>query len=270
MSAPLLTVVMPAYNAERYIAESIDSVITQTIEDWELIVVDDGSTDATKDIIARYQKRDPRIRLLTTPTNAGPAHARNIGLDHARGDLIAFIDSDDIWYPEKTAKQLAAMERVHADICYTAYIRQRDGHDTATVVRVPASVTYRSMLCRNMIACSTAIVRRATCSDARMPPIKRRADHGYWLALLRDGSRAAIGLNEPLLRYRLHPDSLSANKLVAARYSWKLLREVQRFGRAKSLWLFGGYAVRAIALRLLARKSDQPATTHPSGSADPP
>ena len=106
------------------------------------------------------------------------------------------------------------------------------------------------MLRRNLIACSTAIIRRSTCGDLRMPLIQRRQDHGYWLALLRDGSRIAVGITEPLVWYRLHHDSLSANKLVAAKYSWKLLREVEQFGFAKSLWLFSGYAFEAVKLRL--------------------
>ena len=252
MSGPLLTIVMASYNAERLIATSIDSVIGQTFEDWELIIVDDASTDATVDVIADAQRRDPRIRLVAQDTNRGPAHARNVALDHARGELIAFIDSDDIWYPEKTVKQMAVMNLHQADIAYTAYKRRRDGEQEGALVTVPERVTYGTMLRRCFIACSTAMVRRSTCGEVRMPEIPLRQDHGYWLALLRDGSRSAVGVTEPLVWYRLHRDSLSANKLVAARYSWKLLREVECFGLARSLWLFSGYAFEALKLRLAA------------------
>ena len=252
MSDPLLTVIMPSYNAERFIAESIDSVIAQTVEDWELIIVDDASTDGTLDVVSHYRKHEPRVRLVTLNTNHGPAHTRNLGLDYARGHLIAFIDSDDVWYPEKTAKQIAAMTRHQADISYTAYKRRRDGEQGGTFVAVPAHVTYRTMLRRNLIACSTAIVRRSTCGTLRMPQIIRRQDHGYWLALLRDGSRTTVGVTEPLVWYRIHHDSLSANKLVAAKYSWKLLREVEKFSLTKSVWLFSGYAYEAIKVRLLS------------------
>lgn len=249
MSRPLVTVIMPSYNAERFIAESVESVRAQTVADWELIIVDDGSSDGTLDVVAKFQRRDPRIRLVAERANHGPAHARNLGLDQARGDLIGFIDSDDIWYPEKTAKQVTTMEHYQADISYTGYKRRRDGEQDGTVVAVPAHVSYQSMLRRNIIGCSTAMVRRSTCGRLRMPPIKRRQDHGYWLALLRDGSRTAVGIAEPLVWYRVHHDSLSANKLVAAKYSWKLLREVERFGFTKSLWLFSGYAFEALKLR---------------------
>ncbi len=254
MPTPLLTVIMPTYNAQRFIAESIESVIAQTIDDWELLVVDDASTDATKQIIAEYQEQDGRIRLLRRPSNQGPAYARNFALDQARGQWIAFIDSDDIWHPQKTEKQLSAMHRHGADISYTGYRRRRDGDREGVVVQVPKHVEYRTMLRRNLIACSTAIVRRRTCGSLRMPLIRRRQDHGYWLALLRDGTRTAVGVTEPLVWYRLHADSLSANKLTAARYSWKLLREVERFSTGKSLWLFSGYALEALKLRTLSKR----------------
>ena len=112
MVTPLLTVIMPSYNAARFITESIDSVIGQTLADWELIVIDDASTDGTRRVVADYQRRDRRIRLISLETNRGAAHARNKGLDQARGEIIAFIDSDDIWLPEKAGRQIAAMDRV--------------------------------------------------------------------------------------------------------------------------------------------------------------
>lgn len=256
MAGPLVSVIMPSFNAERFIAEAIDSVIAQTVADWELIVVDDASTDATAAIAAGYQQRDSRIRLIAQQRNQGPASARNRGLDAARGKLIAFIDSDDIWYPEKTAKQLAVMERCRADISCTAYERVRGHHHPhAAVVPVPDKIEYHSMLHRCVIGCSTALVRRATCGAVRMPLIKRRQDHGYWLELLRDGSRTAVGINETLVSYRLHRGSLSANKLVAAAYTWKLLRDVERFPVGKSVWLFGGYVFAHLKLRL--RRAEQ-------------
>lgn len=251
MAAPLVSVIMPSFNAERFIAESIESVIAQTVRDWELIVVDDGSTDGTAAIVAAYRQRDPRIRLITQPANRGPAAARNIGLDQAQGELIAFIDSDDVWFPEKTEKQIAAMDRLHADISYTAYVRRRESRATADVVPAPATVRYERLLRRCVIGCSTGMVRRATGGAVRMPPIRQRQDHGYWLALLRDGSRTAIGVNEPLVSYRVHGASLSANKLVSAAYTWTLLRQVERLPFVKAAWCFCGYAVDAVALRFL-------------------
>ena len=255
MSGCLLTVIMPLYNAERFVAEGIESVLAQTIREWELLVVDDGSTDGSARIAADYQRRDPRIRVLSGGRNRGVAHARNVGLDCARGEFVAFIDSDDVWCPEKCAKQIDAMTARGTDISYTGYLRRREGEEHASYVSVPEQVSYGAMLRRNVIGCSTGMVRRATCGTVRMPDIRRRQDHGYWLALLRDGSRTAVGIDEPLVEYRVHHDSLSSNKLVAATYSWKLLREVEHFGIAKSLWLFTGYAFEALSWRHRVRRS---------------
>ena len=253
MSNPLVTVILPAYNAERFIAEAIESVIAQSVEDWELIVVDDGSTDGTREIIADYQRRDRRIRVLTHAANRGLASARNTALDHARGRLIAFIDSDDVWFPEKTARQIAAMERHRADISYTGYERWRDGKQCGTRVAVPEQVTYRTMLGRNKIAVCTAMIQSSTCGAERMLHFKGTEDHRYWLALLRDGSRRAVGVAEPLARYRVHRNALTANKLRAARHTWQRLREMERFGLCRSLRYFISYACGALKLRLLGR-----------------
>ena len=254
MSPPQVTVVLPSYNAQRFITMAIDSVIQQTLLEWELLVVDDGSTDNTPRLVRRYQNHDRRIKLISLSVNRGPAHARNLALGKARGDFIAFIDSDDVWLPEKLQEQVAHIEGHNADISYTAYRRRRDDERGGKIVLVPRAVTYHTMLRRNYIACSTAMVRRSTCATINMPNIARRQDHGYWLALLRDGSRTAIGMHRPLTLYRLHPTSLSANKLVAAHYSWRLLRQIESFSLLKSMWYFSGYALEAIRMRILLRR----------------
>ena len=247
----VVSVIMPSFNAGRFIAASIESVISQTIKDWEMIVVDDASTDDTVGIIGRYERQDRRIRMVSLKTNRGAAYARNLGLDQARGDMLAFIDSDDIWFPEKTSKQLAVMNASAADISYTGYTRLHDGQQEGSeVVPVPEHVSYRTMLRRCLISCPTAMVRRSTCGTVRMPTLRVAEDHGYWLALLRDGTRTAVGLTEPLVKVRLRSNSLSANKIVAARHAWKLRREVEGFGFVKSVWLFGGYAFEAVRFRL--------------------
>ena len=253
MAAPRVTVVMPSYNAQRFISEAIDSVIQQTLADWELLVVDDGSTDSTPRLVRCYQRLDHRITLITVRVNRGPAYARNLALRQAQGDFVAFIDSDDVWLPGKLQQQVHEIELHKADISYTAYRRRRDRDRTGQIVSVPPSVTYHTMLRRNYIACSTAMIRRSTCQMISMPNIARRQDHGYWLALLRDGSRTTIGIPLPLTSYRLHSTSLSANKIVAARYSWRLLRQLEGFSFLRSLWYFSGYALAAIRMRIMLR-----------------
>ena len=179
-----------------------------------------------------------------------PDAARNTALELARGALIAFLDGDDVWYREKLAKQVAAMERSRADISYTGYERRRDGRRRGTIVAVPEQVSYRTMLGRNKIALCTAMVRRSTCGAHRMPRGRPGGDHRYWLALLRDGSRTAVGVTEPLARYRVHR-SVSANKLIMARNSWIRLREDERLGWLGSLRYFISYAFGSLKIRLV-------------------
>ncbi len=249
MSVPLVTIILPVYNVERFVAETIESIITQSFEDWELLIVDDGATDRTSAIIANYQSGDGRIRVVSHATNSGPHAARNTALGLARGALIAFLDGDDVWYHEKLAKQVAAMERSRADISYTGYERRRDGRRRGTIVEVPRQVSYRTMLGRNKIALCTAMVRRSTCGAHRMPRGRPGGDHRYWLALLRDGSRTAVGVTEPLARYRVRRNSVSANKLIEARYFWMRLREDERLGRWRSLRYFISYAFGSLKIR---------------------
>ena len=253
MRPPRISIIMPCFNSEGYISEAIDSVISQTLGDWELIVIDDASTDGTKEIVLDYVRQDSRIQFHLLPSNQGPAFVRNRGLDEAKGDYVAFIDSDDTWDRVKAERQVSVMDALKADICYTSYRRRTDRDDAGKTVEIPATVTYRTMLRRCYIACSTAMVRRSTCGTVRMPPIQRRQDHGYWLALLRDGSRKAVGIPEPLASYRLRSDSLSANKLRAARSTWRLLRDVEAFSLVNALWFFFGYAFDAVLLRVLLK-----------------
>ena len=166
---------------------------------------------------------------------------------------MAFIDSDDVWFPDKTAKQVGIMERSGADISYTGYKRRKGTDLDGNEVKVSTSVTYHDMLLRNQIACSSAMIRRSTCGKVRMPQIRRRQDHGYWLALLRDGRRVTVAVREPLVWYRVHSGSLSSNKLTAALCTWNMLRRVERFDLVTSLWLFCGYAFEAVKLRVRLR-----------------
>ena len=243
MPSPIMTVIMPAYNAEAFIAKSIDSILAQTVEDWELIIIDDGSTDRTLEIVDEYEQRHRRIRVLRSTTNRGVALARNSALERARGDYIGFIDSDDIWYPNKTAKQISKISASNADICYGGYRRIMDGAAQGPTAPVPVRLTYEMMLRRCLVSCQTLIVRRSTCGTVRFPDLKLSEDQGYILSLLRTASRTTARLNEPLVDVRIRRGSLSANKFAAALYSWKLLREVERISILKCLWVFVYYAL---------------------------
>ena len=118
---PIISIITPAYNAENYISQTIESVQNQSFKDWELIIVDDCSKDYTSVLVKEFENKDPRIRMIKAPQNGGVAKARNLGLEQARGDFIAFVDSDDLWEPEKLEKQLAFMKEKGCVLSYTDF-----------------------------------------------------------------------------------------------------------------------------------------------------
>ncbi|WP_170947155.1 glycosyltransferase family 2 protein [Bordetella genomosp. 2] len=246
---PAVSIVMPAYNAGRFIGAAIDSVLAQTCQDWELIVVDDASTDGTAGLVRAYQQRDARIRHERQPRNQGVAAARNRALEMARGRYVAFLDSDDTWEPAKLARQLAFMEQSGAAISYAAYLRVDDDGRELSRVRVPAVVRYADMLTSNHIGNLTGIFRRAELADLRFEPV-RHEDYLFWLhAIERVGEARATPSDEPLARYRASAGSLSGNKLRAAGWQWRIYRQTLGLSVARSAWLFACYAVNALRKR---------------------
>lgn len=270
-ATPKVSVVMPAFNAAQTVAASIKSVMAQIEPSWELLVVDDGSTDDTSNVVERYADQDARIRLLRTSGRQGAAAARNVALATASGRWIAFLDSDDLWAPEKLTRQLAFMEKRGAAISFTSYQRiDADGQLRSRPVRIPAEVTYRELLKSNCIGCLTAMYDRECFPQARMPDLGdvRRygpvwttllgagrighEDFAFWLQLLKPKEKSthlstrAYGLPEPLAFYRIGTRSLSSNKLRAAMFQWLIYRAHQRLSWPESLYLFMHYAWRGL------------------------
>ena len=245
MSA-MVSVVMPARNSARHLEQAVESVVLQTHRDWELIVVDDGSTDATWSILGRLAARDARIRTLRLPHSAGPARARNLAIQSAAGRFIAFLDSDDLWLPAKLERQLDVMQRTGAVLSFTAY-RKIDSHGNLghSVIEVPPTVTYAELLKTNVIACLTAVYDALALGKMVMPE-GRHEDYALWLAILRRTSGAAgtpaVGINEALACYRVHDGSVSHNKLKAAGLQWAVYRQVERLSLRRSLYYFLHYA----------------------------
>jgi teichuronic acid biosynthesis glycosyltransferase TuaG len=233
---PRTSVIMPAHNSQRTLAQSIQSVLGQTDGDWELLVVDDGSLDDSPAILRHYAKLDPRIRVTTHDRALGAARARNNAIGQARGRYIAFLDSDDLWMPEKLERQLAHMCATGAALGYTAYSKidfddsepDLESSAHARVVVVPSALTYTTMLRQNYIGCLTAVYDREVVGKVYMPEIALRQDYALWLRILRSGHKA-FGLNESLALYRANnKDSLSANKLRNVLYTWQLYRKLER------------------------------------------
>lgn len=226
---------MPAYNCADYIAESIKSVQNQSYRNWELIVADDNSTDGTVDAVRSMAADDNRIHLLETNINLGPAAARNRAINAAQGDYIAFLDSDDIWYPDKLSRQISFMEQMEYDFTYTAYekINERGEH-MGVVISAPKSVNYSSMLYQgDPIGNLTVVYNAEKLGKFYVPDIKKRNDFALWLKIMHDCG--AYGLDEVLASYRVRAGSISSTrKSKLIKYYWELYRDIERLSNIKS------------------------------------
>lgn len=239
-----VSIIMPAYKAARIIGESIQSVLNQTHEDWELLITNDMSPDNTAEVVQQWVNSDPRIHLINAPLNGGPASARNLSLARARGRWIAFLDSDDLWLPEKLERQLVFHRAAACLITFTEFRRiSGDGLFTGQLLKVPDRANYVTLLKSNVIANSTALVDRLLTGPFSMRKMYCD-DHGCWLDLLRSGGEAR-GLHEDLMRYRVVSGSVSRNKFRAARETWKTYREMERLSFFSSAYYFMHYAVNA-------------------------
>jgi teichuronic acid biosynthesis glycosyltransferase TuaG len=242
---PLVSVIMPVFNAAPFVVATVDSVLRQSLSDWELIAVDDSSTDSSADVLAGLARRDPRIRVVTVSHNLGAGAARNIAMDCAAGRWLAFLDADDLWHPAKLERQIAAMETAAIPISCTAYCRvdQVTGHHT--LVGVPRRATRIDLLKTNTVACSTAMIDRAFVGSMRMGVIRRRQDYLFWLELLKL-TPEILGVGQVLMTYRRHSGSLSARKLSAAADNWNMYRNELGLPVLPASWYFANYALRGV------------------------
>ena len=219
---PLVSVIMPAYNCEQTLEAAAASVFSQTVSGWELIIVDDASRDGTAALANNLCARDPRVRLVTNERNLGVAASRNRGIRLAKGDYLAFLDSDDRWQPKKLELQLARLEKTQADLCYTSYqLCDPARPDVIKLYRVPPGIGYRALLKENVIGCSTVLMRARRMPAQGFPCAFFHEDYALWLKLLRSGCRA-VGMEEPLVSYRT--GGRSSNKLLAAVHRWEIYR----------------------------------------------
>ncbi len=243
-SPPLVSIITANYNCERFIAATIESVLNQTFKDWEMIIVDDLSTDNGVSIIKRYMAQDERIKLIELKTNQGPAVARNTAIAAAHGRFMAFLDSDDQWTPTKLEVQIKFMQERDIALSYTEYRKvDEQGNIISDVIERPDRVNYQFMLNSNYIPCLTAIYDAQKLGKVFMPLILKRQDYGLWLDILK---RIDYGyaVHEPLALYRVRKnDSVSSNKVKSALYHWKILRELEHVPLLKSVYHFIRYAI---------------------------
>lgn len=222
---PLISIVMPAYNAEETIRQAIQSVIDQTYRNWELLVIDDCSKDHTLEKVRQIVALDERIHLFKNPQNSGVSATRNLGISESKGSWIAFLDSDDIWREDKLQKQTQVVrENPEVDLVFTgSSFISAQGSDISYELKVPSRISYRRLLKQNLISCSSVLIRKTWVQKYPMKYDGMHEDYAVWLQILRDGGKA-YGINEPLLKYRLSVKSKSSNKKKAAIMTYKVYR----------------------------------------------
>jgi teichuronic acid biosynthesis glycosyltransferase TuaG len=251
---PGVAVIMPCHNGRRTLEQSVRSLQSQTFTDWQLVFVDDGSTDGSSQIIADIAAEDPRIHVITNSAASGASSARNRALEATRARYIAFLDCDDLWLPRKLEVELAAMQKERAVLVCAPYeIMDEEGTPIGHVPASPGKITYSGVLGYNPIGCLTVLLDRSLCGDIRFDTtLVTSEDYLLWLQVLKSG-KPAFCVDETLAMYRVHSKSLSSNKMAAAKRRWRVYREFERLGLLESSYWFVRYAVTGVAKSLALR-----------------
>ncbi len=239
---PDISIVMPIYNGEEYIFKSIESIIIQTYFNWELIIVDDCSSDNSRLILNSFAETDSRIKLYINSSNMGPAYSRNLAIEKASGKYVAFLDSDDIWMPSKLEKQFTFMENNKYLFSYTQYAIIDENDNFIKLFKPRNSVNYNAILKTCDIGCSTVMYNAGKLGKHYMENIKRGQDYTLWLKLLKI-TKTANCICEDLTKYRIRANSLSRNKFKKARGQWFIYRAIEKLSFGSSIWYFCQYAV---------------------------
>ena len=242
-----VSIITPSYNSSSFISEAIKSVQSQKHTNWEMIITDDCSTDQSIEIINDYRRQDERIKVLTLSENSGSGVARNLSIKHAKGDVIAFLDSDDLWDNDFLEKSLSFMLKKNAAIVYSSYRRKSEdlNEDHGDFV-VPERVDYHTMLKSCAISCLTGMYHVERCGGkVYMPLIRKRQDYCLWLTLLKK-TNYAYGLTSTHATYRVRSNSVSRNKAKVASYQWYVYRNIEKLSWVISAYYFCHYTVKGV------------------------
>ena len=256
---PLVSIVTPVHNGEAFIAETIQTVLAQTYDNWEWFIVDDNSSDQTLAIIEKAKQSFAsdeatrnKINIIKLEQNGGAAKARNAGIKAAHGEYLCFLDADDLWKANKLERQLQFMSDTKAAFSFTGYeFADASGKPNGKVVSIPATITYKQALKNTTIWTSTVMfdMNQLTVDNILMPDVKRGQDTATWWKVLKTIDHAC-GLNEVLSYYRRSAGSLSSNKLTALKRTWNLYRNVEHLGLYKSCECFAVYCFNAVKRRI--------------------
>ncbi|TDQ32768.1 glycosyltransferase family 2 protein [Zeaxanthinibacter enoshimensis] len=241
----MVSVITPVHNSEKFIRQCVESVQNQFYKEWEHILVDDCSEDRSVEIIQEYARKDQRIRLIQLDQNSGAGVARNKGIAEAKGSYIAFLDSDDQWYPEKLEKQITFMQNNKYHFSFTSYDTiDEKGNKLGQLFKARQRVTYNTALFKNPIGCLTAMYDVNFFGKQYMPEIRKRQDYALWLKLLKKAD--GYGLQEVLSSYRHTSNSISSGKIGLLKYEWKIYREIEGLSFLQSSF----YLLSAVFMKL--------------------
>ena len=230
----LVSVIMPIYNAEKYLAITLDSIFCQDYKDIEIVLGDDCSKDKSAKIIADLQKSHPEIVYFLQEKNMGAGAARNKALELARGQYVAFLDSDDIWLPGKISRQIDLMKTTKTPFSYTAIEMMNEKGEIIKGKRnLKETCDYKYLLHNTIIATSSVVIDRTVLGDFRMPLRRGGQDYATWLKLLRNGA-IAQGINESFVQYRVASGSLSSNKFKSIKQVWEIQTQDEKINKVSA------------------------------------
>ena len=244
MQKPLVSIITPLYNSEKFIAETIVSVLAQTYTNWEMLIVNDCSKDNGASIVEKYSKKDKRIKLFNNKKNMGVSFTRNKAINLSQGKYIAFLDSDDLWHKEKLKKQIKMMEEKNISLSYTAYTKMNEDGSLRGKIEVPEKINYKKLLKGNIMGCLTVIARKDILKDSYFRQTKQE-DYILWLELLKK-VEFSYGIQESLAFYRVLENSRSSNKIDLVNFNWRIYREIEKLSFMESVCYFVIYLVRGI------------------------
>ncbi|WP_421504939.1 glycosyltransferase family 2 protein [Erwinia rhapontici] len=245
-----ISIITATFNSSQFIDELAGCIFNQSYENWEWLIVDDCSTDDTVEHLRQLESKDERIKVFVNKVNSGAAVTRNVALANATGDYLAFVDSDDLWYPEKLQKQLGFMSENNYLFSFTAYsLITEAGEEKSVFIDLnnkKNSFDYDDMLCKKAtLGCSTVMIKKNIIDDLRMPLLRTGQDYAFWLKILNENKRAYL-LKESLTQYRIVANSISRNKFKKAARQWQIYRKVEGLTLLKSMYCFVNYAYRAV------------------------
>lgn len=232
----MISIITPTYNCGAYIGETIESVQKQSYQNWEMIIVDDCSTDNTKEVVENYSQKDVRIIYHQLLQNSGAAKARTKAMELAQGEYMAFLDSDDLWTEDKLEKQLRFMQEHHYHVTCTAYEQiDEQGHLLHRTIPAKQKTNYNGILLSCPVGNSTVMYHVKSLGKFEVPNIRKRNDDALWLQILKKETYI-YGMKDVLMRYRVRSNSISSNKWSLVKYHWQLYREIEHLSIPRSVF----------------------------------